>query len=328
MIENAKDAVAGIIPAGTTAVGMQLPIQSLSPSFAQPWEHRAGPDELAAIASAADRAGFFYVGVCDHVAVPNPDEIGASWYDTIATLGWLAAQTSTVHLLSHVYVLPYRHPLLIAKAWSTLDLLSGGRAILGAGAGHVAAEFAAMGLDHADRGGTLEESIAALRAAFGAQPSSHVGQRWSFDGVHTAPAAARAGGPPIWIGGSSPAAIRRAAQFGDGWLPQGPPKEGTRAGIARIRELRAAAGLAEVAFDMGVNCEPIYVGTPAFEVAPWTVTGTGEQIAARLNRYPHMGINQLQLRIPTESAGELVEQIELVGREVLPLLNPPANADG
>ncbi|MCB1262735.1 MAG: LLM class flavin-dependent oxidoreductase, partial [Acidimicrobiales bacterium] len=89
----------------------------------------------------------FYVAVCDHVAIPRPldETMGTEWWDTIATLGWLAGITEHVRLLSHVSVLPYRHPLITAKAFSTLDVLSGGRAVLGVGAGHVEAEFALLG---------------------------------------------------------------------------------------------------------------------------------------------------------------------------------------
>ena len=129
--------------------GIQLPIQSQSTIYAQPWEADAGVEELVDIAQACDRAGFMYVAVCDHVAIPSEKApaMSATWWDTIATLGYLAAVTQHVRLLSHVYVLPYRHPLVSAKQWMTLDTLSGGRAILGVGAGHVEGEFEALGVD-------------------------------------------------------------------------------------------------------------------------------------------------------------------------------------
>src|SRR5690349_1108751 len=108
--------MAPIIPSGSMVWGMQLPIQSQSTIYAQPWEADAGPEDLARIARAADRAGAFYVAVCDHVAIPRPldEKMSGTWYDTVATLGWLAAQTTDTHLMSHVAVLPYRHPLVTA----------------------------------------------------------------------------------------------------------------------------------------------------------------------------------------------------------------------
>lgn len=314
--------MAAIIDEGATVWGMQLPVQSKSTAYRQPWELNAGPTELAQVATAADRAGAFYVAVCDHVAIPRPaDEVmSATWYDTIATLGWLAALTEQVHLVSHVYVLPYRHPLQTAKSFLTLDALSGGRAVLGAGAGHLESEFAVLGVDYEGRGPAVESAIPVIRAAF-AEEYPTIGGTGAEVGVGMSPRPVRPGGPPIWIGGSSAAAMRRAATLADGWLPQGPPKDGMRAGIARIRELRSAAGLPE-AFDMGVNVEPIHIGTPGFDVAKWTLTGEPEQIAERLGRYQQLDVNQWQLRFVGQSAAEVAEQTERFGAEVWPLLYP------
>lgn len=309
-----------IIPEGTVVWGMQLPVQSKSTSYRQPWEVTAGPAELAAVATAADRAGAFYVAVCDHVAVPRPaDEVMSdTWYDTVATLGWLAAQTERVHLVSHVYVLPYRHPLQTAKSFVTLDALSGGRAVLGAGAGHLESEFRVLGADFDNRGRSVEDAIPVIRAAF-AEEYPTIGGPGAEVGVGVSPRPVRPGGPPIWIGGSSPAAMRRAATLADGWLPQGPPKEGMRAGVARIRQLRAEAGL-PAAFDMGANVEPIHIGEPDFEVAKWTLTGSPEQVAEGLSKYLRLDVNQWQLRFLGRSASEVAAQIERFGAEVWPLL--------
>ncbi|MFN7151226.1 MAG: TIGR03619 family F420-dependent LLM class oxidoreductase [Microthrixaceae bacterium] len=309
-----------VIPAGQVVWGLQLPIQSQSTNFVQPWEADAGAAELALIARAADDAGAFYVAVCDHVAVPRPaDEVmSATWYDTIATLGWLAALTTQTHLLSHVYVLPYRHPLATAKSFMTLDHLSGGRAILGAGAGHLESEFTLLGADYAGRGRAVEDAIGPIRAAF-AEEYPTVGGPGAEVGVGMAPRPSHSGGPPIWIGGSSKAAITRAARLGDGWLPQGPPKMGMSNALAHIREVRAEAGLPE-AFDVGVTAGPVYVGQPDFEVEPYTSTGSPEQIAERLRKFPPKGINQLQLGFRGRDAAEFADQIQRFGAEVAPLL--------
>jgi len=310
--------MAAAIPAGQVVWGLQLPIQSQSTIYAQPWEAASGPTELAAIARAADRAGAFYVAVCDHVAIPRPSDEAMStvWYDTVATLGWLGGLTGQVHLLSHVYVLPYRHPLMTAKAFATLDALSGGRAILGVGAGHLESEFRLLGADYEGRGPAVEEAIRVIRVAFEEEYPT-IGGPGAEVGVGMQPRPERPGGPPIWVGGSSVAAIRRAARFGDGWLPQGPPKMGTAAAIDMIRTERQAAGLPE-RFDMGVNCEPIHVGEPAFDVPRWTLSGEPGRVAEGLRKYPALGVNQLQLRFLARSAGELCDQIERFGAEVWP----------
>jgi len=311
------------IPAGTLVYGMQLPIQSQSTSYAEPWEADAGVADLAAIAKAADRAAFWYVAVCDHVAIPKPldEKMSTSWWDTVATLGYLAAMTEQVRLMSHVYVLPYRHPLMAAKSFLTLDELSGGRAILGVGAGHVESEFELLGVDFAGRGRTLDESIDVVRAAFTDEypvvdtPSFHVAD------AGLRPRGAQAGGPPIWVGGSSKPALRRAADKGDGWLPQGPPEGGMKRAIAWVAERRQENGRADQPFAVGAYSEILFLGDPWFEVGPQHLTGDPEPMAERLRRYKGIGVDQIQIRFRSRSAAELCDQIERFGAEVAPLLN-------
>ena len=303
--------MASIVEAGQLVWGLQLPVQSQSTIYAQPWESSAGPAELAHVAEAADRAGAFYVAVCDHIAIPQPldEKMSGTWYDTIATLGWLAARTTRTHLLSHVAVLPYRHPLVTAKQWTTLDALSGGRAILGVGAGHVEGEFDVLGVDFASRGALLDAAIGEVRSAF------------EHDVVHGAvvrPRPVRVGGPPIWVGGSSVPAMRRAARLGDGWLPQGPPKMGMRAAVDFIRTERAAQVGDDVPLNLGGFTEPIYVGDAGWDVGEWTATGSPDAVAERLARYRKLGLSHLQVRFPSRSADELAEQLERFGVEVWP----------
>src|SRR5438094_1754090 len=159
--------VVQVVPRGGLAYGMQLPIVAQSPIFAQPWEAGADAGDVVRIAQACDRAGFFYLAVSDHVCIPRDRATAMStvWYDPIATLGYLAAVTRHVRLLSYVYVVPYRHPLATAKAFATLDALSGGRVILGVGAGHLQGEFATLGVDFARRGKLLDEAIDLIAAA-------------------------------------------------------------------------------------------------------------------------------------------------------------------
>lgn len=319
-----------IIPTGQVTWGLQLPVQSQSSSFVQPWEATAGTAELVSVAQAADRAGAFYIGVCDHVGVPRPadERMSAVWYDTIATLGWLGALTCRVRLLSHVYVLPYRHPLAAAKAFLTLDNLSDGRAILGAGAGHLESEFELLGVDFDSRGQQLEESVGVIRAAF-AEEYSTVGGPGAQVGIGMSPrpsARTLLGGAslPLWIGGSSKVAIRRAALLGDGWLPQGPPKMGLSNAISFIRSEREAAGL-PVAFDLGMNFGSVFLGQADFDLEQYgngpVVSGTPEKVAEVINKFAAKGINQIQLRFLGKEAQQVCDQIEQFGAEVSPLLS-------
>jgi probable F420-dependent oxidoreductase len=311
--------VSAVVPPGTVAWGLQLPIQAQSTIFVEPWEADATVDDLVAVARAADRAGALYVGVCEHVAIPRPldETMGATWYDPIATLGFLAGVTTSVRLLSHVLALPYHHPLAVAKAFATLDRLSGGRAILGVGAGHVEGEFALLGLDFTARGRHVEAALPAIRAALDDEYPALPDGEWGLDGsAAVAPRPVQAS-LPIWVGGSSAVAVRRAARLGDGWLPQGIRPRDLPGVVERIRRLRAEAGRPE-RFDIGANVG-CFVGTPTWDVGR-TYIGEPAALADMLRPWVEAGANQLQFRFHSRDPAELVDQIEGFGAEVAPLL--------
>ncbi|MFF3204958.1 LLM class F420-dependent oxidoreductase [Streptomyces sp. NPDC002962] len=298
--------------------GVQLPVQSQSTLYAEPWEADAGPADLVEIARAADRAGFAYVAACDHVAIPHrlAEAMSTVWYDPVATLAHLAAVTDRVRLLAHVAVVGLRHPLVTAKQYATLDHLSGGRLILGVGAGHVREEFEALGVDFERRGAVLDETIDALRAALGPDEfPSHHGKSYDFEGLGQRPRPAQAR-VPLWVGGSSPAAVRRAALKGDGWLPQGDPRDRLPAQIETLRRLRGD----DAPLTVGAITEPLYVGTPGWEVGRRTLTGPPEALAESLRAYGAMGVHQIQVRFRCRGRAELIDQIALFGAEVGPLL--------
>ncbi|MGW3566057.1 TIGR03619 family F420-dependent LLM class oxidoreductase [Streptomyces sp. NPDC000941] len=317
-----------ILPQGRLSYGIQLPIQSQSTIYAESWEVRAGPADLVEIARAADRLGFAYIAVCDHVAIPRrlAQAMGTVWYDPVATLAYLAAATERVRLLSHVAVAALRHPLLTAKQYATLDHLSGGRLILGVGAGHVREEFEALGVDFAARGALLDETIDALKAALGPEEFPEFGgERFAFSGLGQAPRPVQAPRPPIWVGGSSAAAVRRAAVRGDGWLPQGDPRDRLPGQLARLRELRERAarhdpGCAEPA-EIGAIAEPLYVGAPGWEVGRRTLTGEPDRLAESLRAYAAMGVDQIQVRFRCRDRAELIDQMAAFGTDVAPHLN-------
>src|SRR3954465_9224095 len=305
--------MAPIVPAGSVVFGIQLPVQAQSKYFVEPWELDAGPAEIAAVAAAADRSGFFYVAVCDHVVIPDElaPRMSAVWWDTVATLSWLAAQTTRTRLLSSVYNLTYRHPLVTAKAFATLDLLSGGRTIIGVGAGHVEKEFAALDVDFSSRGRLLDDGLRVLNEA--RTPGS-------VDGMQVAPSPVQKPQPPVWVGGSAPAAVRRAARLADGWLPQGTPLDQMPPLVELYRSERAEMNEPSDAGDIGAITEWLYVGTPSWDLARPAVTGSPEQVADALRQWGKVGVNHLQVRFPSRNADELVEQVEKFSAEVGPLL--------
>ncbi|MGW3728454.1 LLM class F420-dependent oxidoreductase [Streptomyces sp. NPDC000851] len=301
--------------------GIQLPVQSQSTLYTEPWEAAAGPDDLVAVARAADRAGFDYVACCDHVAIPRrlAPAMSTVWYDPVATLAHLAAVTERVRLLSHVAVVGLRHPLITAKQYATLDHLSSGRLILGVGAGHVQEEFEALGVDFRQRGAVLDESVDALRAALGPDEfPAHHGKLYEFHDLGQRPRPAQPS-VPLWVGGSSPAAVRRAALKGDGWLPQGDPRDRLPGQIARLTAQRAEAGI-EAPLTIGALTEPLYVGRPAWDVGRRTLTGDPDALAESLRAYRAMGVHQIQVRFRSRSRAELTDQMTAFGADVAPYL--------
>jgi probable F420-dependent oxidoreductase len=252
--------------------------------------------------------------------------MGTDWYDSTATLGWLAGITSRVRLLSHVMVVAHRHPLRTAKELATLDVLSGGRLIIGAGAGHVPEEYRTIAGDFDRRGAETDEALSALAVALVDEFPTLPGTRWPAEGLGVAPRPVQQPRPPIWIGGSTRPALRRAARYGDGWLPQGTPRAQMPGQIAELRrwrdELRGGAPL-----DIGMVVEPIYLTGPGtgvhdgWDLAPTVLTGGPDEVTASLRQVAQMGVNHLLVRFMARGATELCDQIAAFGELVGPSID-------
>lgn len=200
-----------------------------------------GPETLAGWARFAEERGFHTAMISDHLVI-TPDVAGqypAPFYDPFATLSWLAGLTSRVELGTTVAILPYRHPLHTARLAANIDRFSNGRFILGVGVSWPEQEYAALGVPYRRRGAITDEYLDVITRAWTHDVLDADGEFVSFSGVQTGPRPVRDPHPPIWIGGASPAAIRRAARVGDAWHPLN-----TRLGWLRtegLPMLRAAA---------------------------------------------------------------------------------------
>ncbi len=314
---------------GRITCGIQLPIQTLNRTIRESWEPDATVDDLVAIARTAEAAGLGFVGVCDHIAIPDNDyaaHMSTTWYDPVATLGYLGAATTTIKLLSVVYILPYRHPLAAAKSFTTLDHLTGGRIVMGVGTGHVQAEFEALGVSFADRGRMTNEAIDAMRAVIAAAGGfcRYHGQFFDFEDMAVGPASAQQS-IPIWIGGSSSAALRRVVERGDGWIPQGTSRAEMPEKLGYMRAHAEKVGRDPGTIDMGWMPEAIHVGEPPDGLFPpgWPrLTGSPERIAESLRHARELGTTVLHLRFRSRDLPEYLHQITRFGAEVLPSLNP------
>lgn len=216
-------------------LALTSPIVTFHPATHGEWERDGTIEDLATVAAAADRLGYHHLTCSEHVGIPAAelDRRGARYWDPLATFGFLAARTNRIRLATHVLVLGYHHPLEIAKRYGTLDVVSGGRLVLGVGVGSLREEFDLLGAPFEDRGARGDEALAALRVALsGSEPSFH-GEHYDFGGMVIDPAAVQER-VPIWVGGRTLRSLRRAVELADGWNPFAVTGEQVREWLERV----------------------------------------------------------------------------------------------
>jgi probable F420-dependent oxidoreductase len=203
----------------------------------------------------ADRLGLESVWISDHLVLPvemggsphagqetPPIPADVAVFDPFGYLAFLAARTRSIRLGTQVYNVGLRHPFVTARAVATLDVVSGGRVELGVGASWLKAEWEAVGLDFSTRGRRVDEAIEVCRRLWRDDVVEHHGEFFRFAPVRFEPKPIQVGGPPVHVGGDSPAALRRAARLGAGWIPMNHPLEEIPAAAAELGRLAEAAG--------------------------------------------------------------------------------------
>ncbi len=279
-------------------------------------------DSLADIARSAERLGYDGVFLSDHIAIPT-DLRSAYPYrsdgrfpltaedrilEPVTALAYLAAVTTRLQLGFSVLVLPYRHPVLNAKMLGTLDVISNGRLIVGAGVGWMAEEFAALDSDFNDRGAITDEHIAMLKA-FWTEPAPEArGNHYSISGLGMAPMPVSQ--PPIWTGGISPPALRRAANLADGWhgVRQSPTDVARVA--ARMGELRSSRGGTMDGFTISLRAGLDVTIEPFAGASRTPLRGSPNQVAADLIEYVGAGLDYLVVEPRAATPDQLLEQLE------------------
>ena len=299
----------------------------------------AGPDQLRSVAQRAEDLGYDHVWVSDHIILPKnvasfypyatdgvptfkPDE---PYYEPLAALNFIAGCTKKVRLGTHVLIIPYRNPILTAKILSTLDVLSEGRVILGAGVGWMEEEFQAMGLDtYKERGAVTDEYLQIYKELWTKDDASFQGKFYQISDTGFEPKPIQKPHPPVWIGGHSGPAVRRAAKFGDGWMPIGlrPPAilepEELAEKIAQLRKLTVAAGRPEDAVALTFSTGVIF-NDQSDRSRAW-MQGNPEQIASDLQQYQSLGVSNFIINFQGRTVPELQENMERFSREVISLI--------
>jgi probable F420-dependent oxidoreductase len=269
-------------------------------------------ETLERVARWADELGFASVWLSDHVIMPArvdseypyagnhrwPNPPNHPWIDPFVALAWAAAVAPHVQLGTSVVILPLRHPIHLAKQVASLDYLSGGRVILGVGAGWMAEEFQLLGVPYEDRGRRSVEMVRLMRKLWTGEPTTFEGRTWNMPFGQMAPAPVQRSVPIIWGGHTEPT-FRRIARVGDGWHPLRLSLDEVRAGLDRIRTLATEFGR-----------DPASLTTIVRPGAPLT--------EASLASYASMGISHIVADPPITGAGlegfrESMEQIANLG---------------
>ena len=283
----------------------------------------ATPEIIRHSAVRAEQLGYDSVFVSDHVVVPNAyvDRFGAGIYDPLITLSVLAGATSRVLLGTTVLIVPYRNPVLTAKMVASLDALSGGRVVLGIGAGWVPEESAALGVPFAERGAMTDEYLAAMRELWTSPAPSFAGKYTQFSELRCEPKPIQKPHPPIWVGGHSPAALRRAAAVGSAWHPINRSVEDIRAGHAEIVRLCKARGRAvPPVVTMRIDTCVLQAGrrAPAPIHGDSMLAGEPDALVDKIGELAAVGVEHLVLEFLVSDRAELDEQMALFAERVSP----------
>ncbi len=288
--------------------GLITPVVTLNPRVHNSWEETAGLEAVAEVAEAADRLGYHHVTCSEHVAVPTGSVArrGGRYWDPLATFGYLAARTERLRLATHVLVLGYHHPLDIAKRYGTLDVVSGGRLVLGVGVGTLAEEFDLLGVEMDGRGSRADDAIRALRASLSRREPAYHGEHFRYEGFVVDPCAVQER-VPIWVGGRTARSLRRAIELGDGWAPFG-------LGEAELAAMLAKARASAPWADRQAPLEVVLYPEPPLDPA-----AAPEQARDVVGRYEQLGATVLNLRLQHRSLAHCLEQLQAMVEAVPPV---------
>jgi probable F420-dependent oxidoreductase len=306
----------------------------------------ATPENIRTGTVLAEALGYDAICLEDHIAMPKvqqspyPHTVGGAWpkdqvnfFEMLTTLSYLAGVTQRIKLMTHALVVPYRPPVFTAKALATLDQLSRGRVILAVGVGWNEDEFRLLG--HAyfrRRGRVTDEFIQMFKELWTSDDPSFQGEFASVSGIEFYPKPVQRPHPPIWVGGWSDAALRRAATIGDAWFPTGFRRRGTtQAGdaptptdftsskIPYLRRQLEKVGRPADTLELGFTTDVVFKRDPDSLERTWFV-GTPEQVAQDIRQYQQAGVQSFVVTFPCPTHGAVLEAMERFSREVRPLV--------
>ncbi len=287
---------------------------------------------ISEIASTAEKLGYMGVFVTDHPAPPKSflDAGGHHTLDPMITLASAATSTTKLNILTNLFIVAYRNPLMVAKSVATLDNLSQGRLILGVGAGYLKEEFKAAGVDYQTRGELLNGHLEIMQQAWTGNPVSIANERYEAKEILSLPTPLQRSdslGPPIWVGGYSTNAIDRVVRFGDGWIPM--PTPGGVAKFVRTSPINDLASLGERINTLREKWNDAgREGDPSITIGPWdaghfgTKNWDADTYLARIDQLSEFGVTHIPIMLSNlggdseASRSEFLERVEGFARFV------------
>src|ERR1041385_5575502 len=291
------------------------------------------PEDLVRFARQAEALGFYCVTIADHVIVPKDISVaypytvdgkypGTGYHlETLSTLGFLAGATERIRFVTSVMILPYRNPIVTAKMLASLDVLSGGRVIVGTGVGWMKEEFENIRTQpFAERGKVTDEYIAAFRELWTSENPSFSGKYCSFSNIVFLPKPVQKPAIPIWIGGHSKQAIRTAARLGDGWHPIGGvptiplEPEDMRKDLDLLREYAHAAGRDPKRIRVALKGSLFDREKDVIPGRRRRFLGAAEEIASDIRDYRSAGVDTMIFDVRRASSSETLERMEWMAK--------------
>ncbi len=289
------------------------------PNF--PFGVQPSPDALLGVAQAADRSGFHSIWATDHILVPHDKPRYGLIYEAFTTLAYLGARTERVRLGTSILVIGLRDAILVAKQTATIDALTGGRMLLGMGAGYMEGEFQNLGADFKRRGKHFDEAVQVMRALWTQESPAFDGQFYRFKDTLFGPKPAQAGGIPIYIGGNSDHALQRAAALGNSTHFDDFTADQVREARDKLRQLTQANGR-HVALSVRrtVDLRPalaISQGKTPPQAGAGALAGSMDEVRAALAAYADAGLDHFICQFEHTNQEEHLAQIELFARAII-----------
>lgn len=290
------------------------------PPAMAPWEPQSGGDEILRFARKADSLSWDWLTIPEHVVMPTEmaPHMGTRFVEGMAAAAVLMGATQRIHMMTYILALPYRHPLLLAKQIATMEFIAGGRFTLGTAVGHLEREFAALNVPFEKRGRLTDEYLRVLKQAWTADRPSFSGEFVEFRDLVIEPRPVQKPHPPIFIGGNSKSAMRRAVQLGDGWIPWLVTAEMLPDCIAYMKTLPEYAEKAG-RFEILVTTTAYAQDDHHRARGDTTIAGDRDSVLREIDGLRRAGATSVQVRPPkVETFEQCLEWIEWYDSEIIP----------